>query len=298
MGYDVSGVFTRSYNWVNDKNSGIRITATRMDSEFDNFATGMNQVFLRNGVVPMTGTFKAAAGSLAAPGIQFATDTNSGLYSSAIGKFSAVASGAEVAEFSAAGLKITGSLDFSTATAVFRANAVKWLSVSTATGTGVLTLAQNSGDTNASVIEWRTNDGLTLKGSITANTSGNLVLTAQNAIVDKNGYELGYKLLPQNAQTAAYTLALTDVGKHVYFSTGSTVNVNIPPNSDVAFGVGSAITIVNDNSAEITFVRGTGVALIAVGLGDQNHRLSSLGVATLMKVGTNRWFLVGAGVRP
>lgn len=37
-------VFTRLYNWVTDKNNGVKIQAARMDAEFDGIATGLSQV--------------------------------------------------------------------------------------------------------------------------------------------------------------------------------------------------------------------------------------------------------------
>jgi hypothetical protein len=53
MPFDVAGNFTRSYNFQQDRDNGIKILAARVDGEFDNFATGMNAVFFRDGRVPM-----------------------------------------------------------------------------------------------------------------------------------------------------------------------------------------------------------------------------------------------------
>jgi hypothetical protein len=41
MAWNGSGVFARLYNWATDKTNGIKIRADRMDGEFDNFKTGL-----------------------------------------------------------------------------------------------------------------------------------------------------------------------------------------------------------------------------------------------------------------
>lgn len=43
------GQFTRIYNWVDDKNAGIPITASRMDGDSDDFASGINNTIAKDG---------------------------------------------------------------------------------------------------------------------------------------------------------------------------------------------------------------------------------------------------------
>ncbi len=56
-----SGVFTRLYNWVSDRNAGTRIMAARVDAEMDGFATGLSNCILKDGTqtvtanIPMSG---------------------------------------------------------------------------------------------------------------------------------------------------------------------------------------------------------------------------------------------------
>lgn len=88
MPFDGSGNFSRDYNWQQDRDNDIRILAERMDGEFDNYAGGLNQTFLRTGIVPMQGTLNMnnnsiigiTAGTAASPGIKFNGDPNSGFY--------------------------------------------------------------------------------------------------------------------------------------------------------------------------------------------------------------------------
>jgi hypothetical protein len=49
MGYNGSGGYNRLHNWVNDKNGSIKITASRMDAEFDDFASAMEFCLLKDG---------------------------------------------------------------------------------------------------------------------------------------------------------------------------------------------------------------------------------------------------------
>lgn len=87
MPFNASGTFSRLHNWQQDRDSGIRITADRHDAEDDNFAAALNQTFLRNGVVPMTGNIQMGgykivalgSGAAAQPGITF-TDLDTGIY--------------------------------------------------------------------------------------------------------------------------------------------------------------------------------------------------------------------------
>lgn len=49
-----NGVFSRLYNWVNDKNANIDITASRFDGEDDGFATGLSTCMLKDGTQTLT----------------------------------------------------------------------------------------------------------------------------------------------------------------------------------------------------------------------------------------------------
>lgn len=114
MPYDAFGVFTRSYNFTADKVALIKIQSLRMDGEFDNYATGMNQVTLRNGVVPFTGDVKMggnkitglAAGSAGVPSLSPAADATTGLFFPSAGELSVAVGGVEVARGTSTGLAI------------------------------------------------------------------------------------------------------------------------------------------------------------------------------------------------
>lgn len=110
-------------------------------------------------------------------------------------------------------------------------------------------------------------------------------------------FQTGYKILPQNQRTGAYTIALSDIGKHLYVTAGAFA-ITVPANATTAFPVGSAISIVCEDAAK-TVVPAAGVTLVLAGTGaaTTGTRTLAIGsVATLIKVQTNRWYISGSGV--
>ena len=68
-------------------------------------------------------------------------------------------------------------------------------------------------------------------------------------------------LITENLQTTSYTLALTDRDKVVTMSAGaSAASFTVPPNSSVAFPIGSRIYLQNIGTGSVSLVAGAGVA--------------------------------------
>jgi hypothetical protein len=104
---------------------------------------------------------------------------------------------------------------------------------------------------------------------------------------------VGYKGLPQNSQTASYTLALSDMGKHISITTGGVV---IPANGAVAFPIGSAVTIFNNSGSNQTISITTDTLRQAGTANTGSRTLAQYGVATVLKVTSTVWVISGAGV--
>jgi hypothetical protein len=104
---------------------------------------------------------------------------------------------------------------------------------------------------------------------------------------------IGYRGLPQNAQTGAYTLALSDAGKHISITTGGVV---IPANGSIAFPVGSAVSIYNDSASSQTISITTDTMYLAGTATTGSRTLAQRGVATALKVGTTTWVISGGGL--
>lgn len=93
-----------------------------------------------------------------------------------------------------------------------------------------------------------------------------------------------------SAQTASYTLVLGDKAKIVEMSVSSANNLTVPPNSSVAFPVGSQINILQTGTGQTTVVAGSGVTVNATpGL----KLRAQWSYATLIKRATDTWVLVG-----
>lgn len=60
MAFNGSGTFARLYNWVNDRDSAIKILASRMDAEMDGFATGLSTCILKDGTQTVTANIPMA----------------------------------------------------------------------------------------------------------------------------------------------------------------------------------------------------------------------------------------------
>jgi len=94
-----------------------------------------------------------------------------------------------------------------------------------------------------------------------------------------------------NAQTATYTAVLTDDGKLITMSVATANNFTVPPNSSVAFGIGTQLNIAQLSTGATTIVAGAGVTLNSDGAKLKLN--AQYAVATCVKTDTNTWFVVG-----
>jgi hypothetical protein len=104
---------------------------------------------------------------------------------------------------------------------------------------------------------------------------------------------IGYRGLPQNSQTGAYTLALADQGKMVNTTTGGVV---IPANGSVAFPIGAAISIFNNSGSNQTISITTDTLRLAGTATTGSRTLAQYGLATCVKVAATTWAISGAGI--
>lgn len=119
-------------------------------------------------------------------------------------------------------------------------------------------------------------------------TSGSAAQPAFRALV---GADL--PALTWNQQTGSYTLVLTDgydVG--VAMNVGSANNLTIPPNSSVAFPVGTSILVYQEGAGLTSMVAGVGVTILK----RSPLTLNSAGqyaMWTIIKRATDTWILTG-----
>jgi hypothetical protein len=125
-------------------------------------------------------------------------------------------------------------------------------------------------------------------------TSGNL-----SSCTADGTNAVGYLVIPQNSQSAAYTLVLADAGKNIYHPGADTTarTWTIPANSSVAFPIGTAITFINDTSGGVITISITTDTLVLAGAGTTGSRtLAANGMATCVKMTSTRWIISGAGL--
>jgi hypothetical protein len=92
-------------------------------------------------------------------------------------------------------------------------------------------------------------------------------------------------------QATAKTLVLTDQGKVIDMTNSSDVALTIPPNSSVAFPVGTQILVIRNGTGKVSFTAGAGVTLRS----DSSKQFISTqySAATLVQRATDEWYLIG-----
>lgn len=97
--------------------------------------------------------------------------------------------------------------------------------------------------------------------------------------------------LTLNAQTGtSYTLVLTDAHKLVTLSNASAITLTVPTNASVAFDTGDQVNLLQLGAGQVT-VSGAGVTFRSEG--SKLKLKGQYAMATLVKIGTDEWVLVG-----
>lgn len=128
-----------------------------------------------------------------------------------------------------------------------------------------------------------------LSGITTGNT--------RTATPPDEDFAMGFRNVPQNSKSAPYTTVLSDAGKHILHPTAdnNARTFTIDSNANVAYPIGTAITFVNQiNTVTIAITTDT---LVLAGAGTTGSRsLAANGIATALKVETQKWVISGTGL--
>jgi hypothetical protein len=173
-------------------------------------------------------------------------------------------------------------------------------SVANSTTTPVITLniptasASNRGALSSS--DWSTFNGkYSTGGALGTPSSG----TLSSCTVDgTNG--VGYINIPQNSQSADYTLVAADAGKHIFHPATDTTarTFTIPANGSVAYPIGTELTIINQFGAgTITLTSADTLRLITTGTAGFMSVIAG-NKADLIKVTSTEWLVSGATYVP
>lgn len=90
---------------------------------------------------------------------------------------------------------------------------------------------------------------------------------------------------------AAYTAVLADANSYIRFTSGSAVAFTVPPNSSVAFPVGTVIEIEQAGAGPLSVAAGAGVTINSRGA--DLALAGQFAVAALKKVAADTWTLTG-----
>lgn len=124
-------------------------------------------------------------------------------------------------------------------------------------------------------------------------TSGNL----SNCTADGTD-AVGFRGIPINSQSAAYTAVLSDAGKCIFHPAADTTarTFTIPANASVAYPVGTTLMFENDVGAgTVTIAINTDTLVLVGAAGTTGSRtLAAGGRATAVKVAATRWRISGS----
>ena len=104
-------------------------------------------------------------------------------------------------------------------------------------------------------------------------------------------------IIPENSQSANYTLVLGDAGQFIYHpaTDNNARTFTIPANASVAYTIGTVISFVNMiNTVTIAITTDT---MTLAGTGTTGSRtLAANGTCTAIKIGTTAWIISGSGL--
>ena len=113
-----------------------------------------------------------------------------------------------------------------------------------------------------------------------------------------DAFDVGYRNIPQNSQSANYTLTLADAGKHIFHPSGdaNARTFTIPANSSVAYPIGTAITFINMTAAVVTIAITTDTMYLSSAGTTGSRSLARYGSATAIKIDSTSWLISGSGL--
>ena len=170
--------------------------------------------------------------------------------------------------------------------------------IATISNTGALTLPTST-DT---LVGRATTDTLTNKTltspTLTTPTLGTPASGVLSSCTVDGTDAVGFRNIPQNSQSAAYTLVLADAGKHIFHPVGdnNARTFTIPANSSVAYPIGTAITFINMAVANVTIAITTDTLVLSAAGTTGSRTLATNGSATCIKITSTSWLISGSGL--
>lgn len=281
------------YSFASSTNDGIYLVAA---GDVGIATAGVERIDIQSTGVTFNVVLLAAAGSATAPGLAFSGNTNSGLYSPGAGQLGFAASGASAGTISTAGAwslpAATGAVTFTTAGAANQyADAINGNSASGQS----FGLVISAGTTTADFAAKIRNQGATQDYFDVQGNGETFVVTPPAASSPPSGtFQIGYMECPLNSQSTSYTLAMSDRGKMVQLTGGTTLT--IPANAVTALPVGTTVVVNNLTGASITIALSSDTLQWQPSFTSGNRTLAYGGIATLYKRASTTWVIWGFNI--
>ena len=122
--------------------------------------------------------------------------------------------------------------------------------------------------------------------------TGSLLVSGSGVTITGSLNMSGPIIYPIITQTANYTLQLSDAGDIVEINSASANTVTIPTSSTSNFTIGTQITLVQYGAGQTTVATGS-VNVLLRSAGNATKIAAQYGGATLIKRGTDEWYLLG-----
>jgi len=139
----------------------------------------------------------------------------------------------------------------------------------------------------------------TASNEVTVGNSSITKFRVPGLSVDWAVNDVPFRNIPQNSQSAAYTLVASDAGKHIFHPSADTTarTFTIPANGSVPFPIGTAVTFINQNGAGVITIAITTDTMRLSPAGTTGSRtLAANGSATAIKVTSTEWLISGSGL--
>jgi hypothetical protein len=290
MPWSGSGVYTRAYaSWTSDASNGLPISATKFDTEDNDFAAGIQNCLTIDGQNKPNATLTWAQALALTKGTDstvFSIARTGGSNNPSLTWSVADAANTVTATLgsgNAAWVLKPSAYTFGNATDnpayTFAGSGVPIFGSSTYNGDYLLTaqsantgLVAFSAYTQTAGVQFVQNSSASAYGGIQAGAAGILTTAAEPFEFAINGFlggaftssgifqisdnaaapslwNAGYMDAPQNNQNGNYSLVLSDRGKSIWHNSGSAHTYTIPANASVAFPSGTCIIISNATGA-------------------------------------------------
>ena len=175
----------------------------------------------------------------------------------------------------------------------------------TITGSGILTAGAVGGDEGGEILLGRAITNTTLTGSgVTIDVYQNRLRIFEQGGSNRGGYfditdlatgvgtNLSTAEVTLNRQAASYVLALTDIGKLVEMNVGTANTLTVPSSSTANFPIGAKIDIAQYGAGQTTVTTGS-INVLLRSAGSANKLAAQYAGATVVKIGTDEWYLFG-----